>query len=225
MIKKILLSAVLSASLTAGMFGGLGDAVMGGGNSAPSVSANDVSGVISTFQQAEKGLNTSIDLINSALGDKKQIAEWEAKEKTINAMPEGAEKDAKYKELNQAQEAYAKKIVESKDISEKAKNLSSEQKKKVGVSIGNLLLVTLKDKQALDQSKNLVSSISSNPASAMKFASDLPKLKDIVSTVPTQLSSLGTLTSGLASIAKSAGISYETPKSADESLKDASSAI
>ena len=59
----------------------------------------------------------------------------------------------------------------------------------------------------------------------MKFASDLPKLKDIVATAPTQLSSLGTLTSGLATMAKSAGISYETPKSADENLKDASSAI
>lgn len=224
-MKKILLSAVLSASLSAGMFGGLSDAVMGGGSSSPSVSANDVSAVIATFQQAEKGLNTSVDLINSALGDKKQIAEWEEKEKSINAMPEGAEKDAKYKALNADQESYAKKIIESKDITEKAKNLSSDQKKKVGVSIGNLLLVTLKDKQALDQGKNLVSSISSNPASAMKFASDIPKLKDIFSTVPAQLSSLGTLTSGLASMAKSAGISYETPKSASESLKDASASI
>lgn len=224
MLKRSLItSVILAASLNAGMFGDLAGAAMGtigGGDASSTVSGNDVQAVLTNFQQAEMGLNNSVDMINKALGDKKQLAEWEEKEKSINAMPASSEKDAATKKLNEDQMSYATKISESKDVQDKAKKLSSEQKKKVGISIGNLLLVALKDAEALTRAKGLVGSISSNPAVAMKFATDLPKLKDVVTTVPSQLSSLATLTSGYVGMAKSAGISVTQPKSADEPLKE-----
>lgn len=202
-----------AASTGGGLFGSLL-----GGSSKP-VSANDISTVIKTFQEAEAGLNNSVDLINQALGDKEKLAEWELKEKTIKKMPASSEKDAAIKALNEDQLSYATKLAESEGLSEKAKKLNAKQKEKVGTAIGNLLLVVLKDQQALSQGKDVVSSLTSNPVMAVQFASDLPKIKDVIVTIPTQLSSLGTLSSSLISMAKEADINVKQPASADEKLK------
>lgn len=221
--QSLLLSTFLAVSLNAGMFGSLGDMAMGaldGGDSSTAVSGNDVQAVLTNFQQAEQGLNNSVDLINKALGDKKQLVEWEEKEKSINAMPSSAEKDAEMKKLNESQTAYAAKMAESKETQGKMQKLSSEQKAKVGKSVTNLLLVALKNTEALVRAKSLVGSITTNPMAALKFATDIPKLKDVVTTVPSQLSSLATLTSGYVNMAKSAGIAVAQPKSADEPLKE-----
>ena len=218
--KSLVVSAILVASLNAGMFGDLASSALAGGSSTPAVSGNDVKAVLTTFQQAETGLDNSVKLIDSALGDKAQVAKLEAQEKSINTMPDGSEKDAATKKLKEDRLAEAKKISDSKDTQNKAKNLSSEQKAKVGTSISNLLLVALKDTEGLTRAKALIASISSNPSSAIQFASDLPKLKDVVTTVPTQVVSLGTLTSGLVKVAKSSNIAVTQPKSADEPLKE-----
>lgn len=209
-------STPAAASSGGGLFGSLL-----GGSSKP-VTANDISGVVKTFQEAEAGLNNSVDLINQALGDKDKLAEWAQKEKTIKKMPESSEKDAAIKALNEDQLSYATKLAESEGLSEKAKKLNAKQKEKVGTAIGNLLLVVLKDQQALSQGKNVISSLTTNPALAVQFASDLPKIKDVIVTIPTQLSSLGTLSSGLISMAKEADINVKQPASADEKLKPVS---
>ena len=219
--KSLVLSAILAASLNAGMFGDLAGAVTGGGNQATAFSANDIQSILTNFQQAEKGLNTSVDLINQALGDKKQLAEWAEKEKSINAMPASSEKDANFQKLKEEKVAYTEKLTHSQDVQEKAKKLSSQQKEKVSISISNLLLVALKDTEALVRSKSLVSTISSNPSYAMQYAADLPKLKNVVSTVPNQVASLGTLTSGLTTLAKNADITVKQPVSANEPMQDA----
>lgn len=221
-MRKIVLSTVLAMALTSSSFAFGMPSIpgLGLGGTAAAISGNDIESVLTNFQQAETGLNNSVDLINKALGDKKQLAEWEEKEKSINAMPASSEKDAALKKVNEDQIAYATKLAESKQTEGKMKNLSSEQKAKVGKSLANLLLVVLKDTEALARAKNLVSSISSNPMAALKFAKDIPKLKDVVTTVPSQLSSLATLTSGYVGMAKSAGIVVAQPKSADEPLKE-----
>ncbi len=223
--KSLVVSAILVASLNAGMFGDLASSALGGGSSAPTVSGNDVKAVLTTFQQAETGLNNSVKLIDSALGDKAQVAKFDAQEKSINAMPNGSEKDAATKILNEDRLAEAKKISDSKDTQDKAKKLSSEQKAKVGISISNLLLVALKDTEGLTRAKALVASISSNPSAAMQFASDLPKLKDIVTTVPTQVSSLGTITSGLVKVAQSADIKYNANPKTTDNLTEVSDSV
>ncbi len=217
MLKKSLIAlAILVGSLNAGMFGALAGAALGGGSTASAVSGSDVQAVLTNFQQAQLGLDSSVMLINSALGDKKQVAEFEKRAKEINSKPESSEKDAANKELKKDELASAEKLATSKDAQDKAKKLSSEQKVKVGASISNLLLVAMKDTTALASAKGLVSSISSNPSAAMQFATDLPKLKDVVMTIPTQLSSLGTLTSGLTTLAKNADITVNQPKADDK---------
>lgn len=224
--KSLVVSIVLAASLNAGMFGDLANAAVGGGNQTTAFSANDIQSVLTNFQQAEKGLNTSIGLINLALGDKKQLTAFAENEKSINTMPESSEKDAKLEQLHQDQMAYAETLSKSKDIQEKAKKLSSQQKAKVSISISNLLLVALKDTEALVRSKNLVNSISANPSLAMQYASDLPKLKNVVTTVPNQVTSLGTLTSGLMTLAKNADLpAVKQPASANEPMQDATGQI
>lgn len=211
MLKRVLItSALVIGTANAGMFGGLGSVVSGSASTAAAVSANDVSGVISMFQSAEKSLNDSAKVIIMAIGDKNTIEYIENEQKEINKMTEGAEKDARTKKLNESTLATADKASSSKDAAEKAKKLSSEQKKKVSAATFNVFLAAFKDKVALEKSKNLVSAISSNPSAAMQFAGDLPKLKDIVTSVPNQLTTLGSLGSGLTTLAKNADISLPT---------------
>ncbi len=221
MVKRIVLAGFLAVSCAnAGMFDSVAGAVMGGGSSsAASVSESDIKGVISSFQDAEKALSSSIELINKALGDKQAIAKLEEEKKTILAMPDGAEKDAKMKELEKSAEAEAAKILKSKEAANKAAKLSSEQKQKIAVAGYNILLAALKDKDALAKAKNLVSSVSANPTMAVKFAGDLPKLKDIVATAPSQIESLATISSGFMSLAKTAKISVTQPASSNEPFK------
>ena len=86
-------------------------------------------------------------------------------------------------------------------------------------------MVALKDTEGLTRAKALVASISSNPSAAMQFASDLPKLKDIVTTVPTQVSSLGTITSGLVKVAQSADIKYNANPKTTDNLTEVSDSV
>ncbi|HRF57114.1 MAG TPA: hypothetical protein PLV58_06930 [Campylobacterales bacterium] len=220
MVKKLIIASfLLVGSANAGMFDSVVSAVGGGGSSSSSISGSDVKGVISSFQDAEKSLFISVDLVNKALADKQEVAKLEELQKTVSSMPDGAEKDAKTKEIQSSSVALAEKTVKSEKASKDAQKLSTAQKQKVAVSTFNILLALLKDKEALSKAQNLVSSISSNPTSAVQFAGDLPKLKDIVSTVPNQIDSLTTLGSGLMKLAKTAKISVAQPASASESMK------
>lgn len=216
--KSLVVSAILVASLNAGMFGDMASSALGGESSTPAVSGNDIKAVLTTFQQAEAGLDNSVKLIDSTLGDKAQMAKFEAQEKSINVMQSGSEKYAAIKKLSEDRLAEAKKISKGKDIQNRVKKLSTEQKAKVGTSISNLLLVGLKETESLTRAKALITSISSNPSSAIQFASDLPKLKNVVATAPAQVVSVGTVTSGLVKAAKSSNIAVTQPKSADEPL-------
>jgi hypothetical protein len=219
MVKKLIMAGFLVVgSANAGMFDSVAGAI-GGGSSSSSVSASDVKGVISSFQDAERMLFNSLVLINKALANKQEVAKLEELLKTINAMPEGAEKDAKMKELEKSSLALAQKTLESKEVTKVAQKLSTEQKQEVASATFNILLAVLKDKEALSKAQNLVSSISSNPTSAAQFAGDLPKLKDIVATAPNQITSITKIGSGLIDLAKTAKISVTQPASADEPMK------
>jgi hypothetical protein len=140
MVKKLIMAGLLVVgSANAGMFDSVAGAI-GGGSSSSSVSASDVKGVVSSFQDAEKMLFNSVVFINKALANKQEIAKLEELLKTINAMPDGAEKDAKMKEFKESSLALAEKTVKSKEATKVAQKLSTEQKQKVASSTYNRLL-------------------------------------------------------------------------------------
>lgn len=220
--KSIIVSLVCAVSLNAGMFGDVAAAAVMDGGSGSSVSASEVQNVLMNFQDAEKGLQLSIMGINSALGDKQKIEEFAVMEKKISGMGESAEKDAARLKLYQDELAYTEAISKSKEIQEKAKNLSQSQKAKVGISIGNLLLVALKDAEGLLRARNLAKSISSNKSEAVRYAIELPKINTIVQTIPNQVNSLATINNGLTELAKNADIEVIQPTSFDQPFKEVS---
>lgn len=211
--KSFVVSILLACSLNAGMFGDLAGSLMGGGSS--DGTASEMETIFVTMEESTNTLNTSVDTINELLGDKKQLAKWKDQNKSIEKLSDD-EKVPALAKLNQEKMVYATALGTNKDVNVKAKKLPTEQKNKIGAAISDILLVSMKEKEAAGKAKELVKSIIANPKSALIYAGDLPKLKDVVSNTPAMLSDQAELSKSMVNLANSANIAIKQPKPTEE---------
>lgn len=214
MIKKsFIASMVLVCSLNASMFGDLAGSLMGGGSS--DGTGTEMEAIFTTMEESTVTLNASVDTINEILGDKKQLTQWKEKIKAIDKLTDD-EKEPALVQLNQEKMVYATALGENKEVNLKAKKLPNAQKAKLGAAISDILLVSMREKEAGEKAKNLVKSIIANPKSALQYAGDLPKLKDVVSETPTMLNNQAALSKSMVALANNANIAIKQPSPTEE---------
>lgn len=211
--KSFVFSILLACSLHAGMFGDLAGSLMGGGKSEGT--GTEMESIFETMEQSNQSLIGSVEVINGLLGDKKQLTKWQDQNKSIAKLTDD-EKEPALLKLNQEKMAYATALGENKDAILKAKKLPKEQKTKLGAAISDILLVSMREKEAAEKAKGILKSIIASPVSAIKYAGDLPKLKDVVSNTPTMLSEQTSLSKNMISLANNANIEIKQPKPIEE---------
>jgi hypothetical protein len=204
--KSFAISILLACSLNASMFGDLAGSLMGSSDG----TKTEMQAIFDKMDQSTNTLVASVELINGSLGDKKQLTKWDDQNKTIGNLTDD-EKVPAIAKLNQEKIEYATALGLNKDVVTKAKKLPNEQKSKIGTAISDILLVSKQEKETANKAKDLVKSIVANPKSALLYAGDLPKLKDVVSNTPAMLSAQAALSKNLVILANSANITIQQP--------------
>lgn len=204
--KSFVVSLLLACSLNAGMFGDLAGSLLGSDNT-----GSELQSIFDTMDQSNKTLVESVEVINGSLADKKQLTKWSDQNKTIQKLTDD-EKEPAIAKLNQEKMEYATTLGTNKDAITKAKKLPNDQKAKIGTAVSDILLVSMQEKEAATKAKDLVKSIMASPKSAVMYAGDLLKLKDVVSNTPSMLSSQAALSKSMVSLANGANITIQQPK-------------
>jgi len=213
-----LVSGALFVSAPAAMAFGLGNitsAIPGvGGGSAAAVSGGDIDAFIQTANDANQMISTSSAHIFKALASKEEIAELEARMAAANAIADPAEKAAEVSKIKSDEATAVQKVLASKDGEAKLASMNKAQMASFGNAAFTFMLGVLKDKQLADGSTALVSGVSSNPTLLPRLGA----LKDVASSVSSQLSNTAKIGEGLVKLAK-AGKIASLPTSASEKPK------
>ncbi|CAG9180107.1 hypothetical protein [Cupriavidus pampae] len=218
----VLVGSTLFAAAPAAMAFGLGNitsAIPGvGGGSAAAVSAGDIDAFIQTANDANLMISTSSSHIFKALASKEDIAALEARLATANAIANTAEKEAELNKIKSDEATIVQKVLASKEGEDKLSTMNKAQMASFGNAAFTFMLGVLKDKQLAEGSTALVSGVSSNPMLIPRLGA----LKDVASSVSSQLSNTAKIGEGLVKLAKAGKITAlptsasEKPKKVDE---------
>lgn len=218
----VLVGSTLFAAAPAAMAFGLGNitsAIPGvGGGSAAAVSAGDIDAFIQTANDANLMISTSSSHIFKALASKEDIAALEARLATANAIANTAEKEAELNKIKSDEATIVQKVLASKEGEDKLSTMNKAQMASFGNAAFTFMLGVLKDKQLAEGSTALVSGVSSNPTLIPRLGA----LKDVASSVSSQLSNTAKIGEGLVKLAKAGKITAlptsasEKPKKVDE---------
>lgn len=217
--KSLILSAILAASLNAGMFGDVAGAALGGGKATSSVSAGDIDAVLSKAKQAEQLLVASIGNIASAILSKEESGKFETAMAEANKISDPKEKQAAINKAVADTNALISKAADDKNVQDGLKKASDDKKEALSSAGFNFLLAGQKDGEALLGVNSTISSLTSNPSAAMQFAPQLASMKDLAVSLPTQGSSIAKIGGKLYDLMKAGGIKTELPASASTEPK------
>lgn len=209
---------ILVASAPSAMAFGLGNitsAIPGvGGTSGAAVSAGDIDGFIKTANDANTLISTSSDHIFKALASKEEIAALEARKTAANSIADPAEKAAEINKIEADKATAVQKSINSQDADAKLGAMNKQQLASFGNAAFTFMLGVLKDKQLAEGSTSLVSGVASNPMLLPRLGA----LKDVASSVTSQLGNTAKIGDGLIKLAKAGKISA-LPTSASEAPK------
>jgi len=184
------------------------------------VSRNDLDGLYALCCDADNLLQKSVDLTFNMLANKDELQKMELRMREANNIKDPKEKEAAINKIEQDKAALVQKYLDEQQISQKMQSLNAEQRKLLGNAIYNILLASLKDKDAVEKAQQLTQKIQANPAASTSYAGDLPKLKDIVTGVPPQADKAVTLGTNLTKVARANKIEVAVPKSSSDPKKE-----
>ncbi len=189
-ILTVLLALAVSTAANAqfGALGGLMGGSKGGGG--------DVGAQVEAFNAEANLINKTVAFaliqIVGALGDKTKLADIKAVNDSLSKSTDTKEIGAITGSIIKNNAAEAQELLKSSDAKAKMESLSPEMQKKVGQSIFAVGVAALRIPVAINQGKNIISGVSSNPMNITKvvpvkdglsvFADVLPKLPTLVST-------------------------------------------
>jgi hypothetical protein len=223
-MKKIVLSAVVIAALSAPAFCGMfGMPSLPGAGSSQSagnaLSDKDIDLIFVAVKKGEELMSKSTIAITEILLGSKAKEDLLAKLAEAEKINDPKEKDAKKAKIYTDASTEVKKFAESKDGQEALKKLSSAQKTEAGKAIGNFALAGLVDLAAVKMGQSVVKRASADPmGAAVKYASKLSMIKDIIATVPAQATEIGKMSQQLFAIAKTGGL--PTPTITDKQVTE-----
>jgi|LSQX01.2.fsa_nt_gb hypothetical protein len=209
-----------SVNANAGLMDGLKGGKKTGGTAGGEISRTDIDFVYSLVAEADNLLKNSVNIAFKMLANKDEIDEMDMRQKQIDAIKDPKEKEAEIRKVQEDKMASTQKAIDREETSKKTAAMSTEQKILFGGAMYNLALAGLKDKEAVTKAKNVSQNIQANPSASMGFSQDVPKLKNIVTTVPPQAEKISTLSTNLVKFASKNKIEVVLPQSSSEQPKD-----
>jgi hypothetical protein len=190
-ILTVLLALAVSTAANA-QFGGLGG-LMGGSKGG---GGGDVGAQVEAFNVEANLINKTVAFaliqIVGALGDKTKLADIKAVNDSLSKSTDTKEIGAITGSIIKNNAAEAQELLKSSDAKAKMESLSPELQKKVSQSIFAVGVAALRIPVAINQGKNIMSGVSSNPMNIAKvvpvkdglslYADVLPKLPTLVTT-------------------------------------------
>jgi hypothetical protein len=214
--------AILSAALMitfggmayGGMFDAVKSAVSGGGGGG--LKKTDVDTYFKLSKKADGLQQGSIDKLAGMLLNKETVAQIERKNKAAQSIQDPKEREAALNKVMIEKEAAVEQAANSKEANQKLAQLDVHHKKLAGEAICNLFLSALTNKSACDVATGIVQKAKASPTSAVAYATELPKIKDAVVSLPGKIEKTYTLGNQLVTLAKANNVEITIPKSASD---------
>jgi hypothetical protein len=213
-ISCMMLTFVFGGLANAGMFDSIKSVVPGGGSGG--VTQTDIDAYFKLSNKADDLHQGSIDNLGTMLLNKDAKAEIDRKKNALTSIQDPKEKEAAMNQIKEDQQAEIEKQLNSKDSESKLAKLDDHQKKLAGAAISNLFLSALVNKSAVDVATGIVQKAQANPVSAAGYATQLPKIKDAVVSLPGKIEKTYTLGNHLVKLAKTSNIDITIPKTASD---------
>jgi hypothetical protein len=156
------------------------------------------------------------------VANKEEAEKYNQRLKEIEKIQDPKEKESAMNKFAEDRIAIVTKATEKAETAKKIESLDGTQKKLFGASVYNVVLAALKDKEAVESSKNLSTSLKSNPTAAASFSADVPRVSSIASSLPEQAKKAADLGSALTKLAKTAKVEVAMPASAAADPREAS---
>lgn len=190
---------------------GLGDLTGGGKAAAAPV---DVGGFLKNVATAEGLMNNSLVTLLKSLGSKQKAAELESSLTAAAKLTDDSEKNAQKLAALQSAAAEANQQATGDKLKDDIKKMSKTQREQLTASAFNFSLAMLQDKALLDQSKSMITSLSSNPTQLAQ----LGNMRSAASSLGNQLEVGGKIAGLMPSIFSAVGV--KAPTSKDDKPKE-----
>lgn len=213
MKKMFALATIVTASIITpitahAQLGGL----LGGSKSSSKVSAGDIDSFLKTANEADGLIRKSSETLFLAVATKSEIDAHNDKVKAANDIADPKEKEAALKKVADDEQAQLAKIDFSKKAEAAKKGMDAKQKALTSAAIYNFALGALKDKELIGQGQSLISGAASNPMLLSKIGG----VKDVVSSLSSQMGNITTIVSGLQKLSSAVGLEALPTKATDQ---------
>jgi len=217
--KRLLFALAITAVVAQGapaiaQFGGFKLPSVGGGGSGGA----DIDGFLRSAEQARHLTRISAVALLESVASHDAAVKIEDEQKAADAVTDPKEKEAALTKVSDDASAQLATI----DYDAKAKELeataTAEQRRHLAVSIFNLALGILKDKDAVVQAQAITQSASRNPMMMATQAPKLMRVKDAASAIGGQMGNLGTIATGLPKLMSAAKLQALPASSADQPM-------
>ncbi len=213
----VLVSAVsliaLSTSAANAQFGGLlSGGALGGSKTDSKANIGDVDAFLKTADEADVLIRQSSDSLFKAVASKEELDAHADKIKAANEIADPKEKEAALKKASDDEQAQLAKVDFAAKSEQAKKTMDAKQKAQTGAAIYNFTLGMLKDQELLSRGQGIISSISGNPMAITKLA----KVKDVMSSISSQMGNITTIASGLQKMSSVVKLEALPTKSSDQ---------
>lgn len=208
----------IASSASAFDLGSLG-AIITGTSTTPAQPANTVDSFLTNVKESETLMKNMVDLLGKVFVSHDKWTELENATKTAETMSDAKAKEAKLKQIERDKQTVVLNAVRSEEAKKIVTTLDAQKKTDLSSAIFNLLLLTYKDNQLLQQGQKIVTNAPSDPTIAFNLANKMTPVKEAISSLGYQVKYLQPLSTALIKLAKIANIPVIQPTSALDPLK------
>lgn len=185
-----------------------------------SLSGQDFEAINTLFSEADGLLQNSVSNLVEMVCNKDVAAELNRKMQSAQEIKDPKEREAAISQVKEDQTAALLAASENQETVGKLSQLNDDQKKLAGASLHNFLLAGLKDKTVVDMANVVVSKVEGNPKSAISYTKEIARTKDIVTTLPSQVSKIAQIGDNMIKLAKTGQIEVVVPKTSTDPAKE-----
>jgi cytochrome c556 len=212
MIRKALVVAacLVAANAANAQLGGLGS--MLGSAKAGASTGGDIGADVGAFVTKSAALSElagrSVTAINAAFASDQEIEEKRARLAQLNSITDPKEKQAKFAEMYNSEQAKAQTMLDSGEMEKRIGTLSGDKKKMIGQALLNFGIGSLQAIELTKSGQSLIQKVGMNPMNLQKIV----PVKDALPLLGKVAGDAGSFFVGVAKLAKGANISVPSVK-------------
>lgn len=184
------------------------------------LSGQDFEVINSLFKEADGLLQNSLANLVEMVCNKEVTAELKRQMQAAQEIKDPKEREAAISKVKEDQAAALLAASENQETAGKLSELSGEQKKLASDSLYNLVLAGLKDKTVIELSNGVASKVQANPSGAISYSKEIARMKDIASTLPSQISKLFQISDNMIKLAGTGKIEVVVPQTSTDPAKE-----